>query len=94
MGKRHKINEVKCKQCGRCCIVFNNGVWEDCKYLIRYLRGEGINEKRTRCLIYQHRLYAIIGRGQYCNKREKVPSNFPDCPFNKPNWKIHPNYIK
>jgi hypothetical protein len=44
-------------------------------------------------MIYPHRLYAIIGKGQYCARREHLNWNYPGCPYNKPGQKIHPRFI-
>ena len=83
----------KCNQCGQCCIVLDNGIWQDCKYLIRYIDGEGSSAVKTRCAIYQHRLYAIVGKNQYCGKRIHFGYAMPNCPFNTPQEKTHPKYL-
>ena len=80
-----------CKRCGKCCLVFNptscnKGFFADCKWLIRYQDGT------TRCSIYAHRLGAKIGYEQYCQKREDVLQNWPDCPYNKIGYDTHPYY--
>lgn len=82
----------KCKRCGKCCIVWANGHWEDCRYLIKYVGASG-KGFTTHCSIYQHRLYAIIGIKQFCNKRDRTSYNIPGCPYNKEGQKTQENYI-
>lgn len=69
-------------------MVWNGNGWEDCKYLVRYMDGK----RPTRCLIYQHRLYALTGKNQMCVRRDNSKYNFPDCPFNKENQETHPKF--
>jgi len=82
---------AKCKRCGRCCIVFQGGdandprSWLPCKYLIQYIQGGSY------CFIYPHRIGAITGKGQGCIRRNAVPYDIPDCPFND-NKPLHPFY--
>jgi len=84
----------KCKQCGACCVVKNEkGEWVDCKFLVRYISG-GSRSVRSRCTIYQHRLYVITGHNQYCTRREHTQYAYPNCPFNDINDKMHPKYLK
>jgi hypothetical protein len=82
---------VSCKQCGKCCVVLYHSEWAYCPYLIRYVTHSSC-EPQTRCAIYKHRLYAIIGTKTVCLKREHNPFNYPGCPYNKPEWETHPKY--
>lgn len=66
--------------------------WVDCRYLIRYI-GSTQTPALARCSIYQHRLYAIIGNKQFCERRERIPYNFPGCPFNDARNKTHVKYL-
>lgn len=91
MQNKKKNSFPKCRQCGRCCIVWNGNEWIDCKYLIHYLPMD--KKPVTRCTIYQHRLYAIIGKNQYCGLISKSIFNHPDCPFNNDKKKTHPKYL-
>jgi uncharacterized cysteine cluster protein YcgN (CxxCxxCC family) len=88
MKKKDSQVKVKCKNCGQCCLVWDwlNDHYEPCKYLIRYVDGT------TRCMIYPHRIGAIIGYRQRCIQREKLPFNIPGCPYNKPGQEIHDAY--
>jgi hypothetical protein len=43
-------------------------------------------------MIYPHRTSAIVGDHQSCLKREYVAFNYPDCPYNKSEWKMHEKY--
>lgn len=91
--KGNKITPVpKCKQCGECCTILRNGVYEDCRFLIRYIKGASCTQ-RSRCSIYPHRLYAITGPHQYCFKRSHQNVNYPGCPFNKEGQKLHPKFL-
>jgi hypothetical protein len=95
MSHRTGSNEqIKCKMCGKCCVIFEHGVWSDCKYLIRYLPSS-TGQPETRCSIYPHRSYAIIGEHSCCvGKRERIALNYPGCPFNKSGQSLHRKYIK
>ena len=75
-----------CKRCAICCHYFDvQGVLKRCRYVVR-LRGG-----KTLCRIYNRRLGTVIGRTMregkildiMCCKRDKVPYNYPGCPFNK-----------
>ena len=90
MGKQRK-QIPKCKQCGLCCLVLTPNGYEDCKFLLHYLRGTSA-DKKTRCMIYQHRVYVINGNHQYCTLRDKLNINFPGCPYNKEGQEMHPKY--
>ena len=83
----------KCKQCGACCLILENGNYRDCKWLIRYIPGGSCTPK-TRCAIYKWRLQSITGPHQYCGKRERMSYNFPGCPYNKKEWTTHAKYKK
>lgn len=78
----------KCLRCGKCCKVYDlqQKIFVDCKYLIRYKDG------RTRCSVYPHRIGAINGISQECHKREDVHLNYPNCPYNNPDWPMHKHY--
>ena len=83
-----------CKQCGLCCVVKGqDGTYRWCKWLIFYAKGEGIKEPATRCAIYKHRTYSVIGNKQMCHPRESCGYAFPNCPYNKPGEPIHPKYL-
>ena len=85
---------LSCKQCGLCCVVLNrDGTYSWCKWLIFYVKGEGVHEPQTRCAIYKHRVYSIIGNKQYCHTRQSCGYSFPGCPLNKPQEPMHPKYI-
>jgi hypothetical protein len=45
-------------------------------------------------MIYQHRLYVIVGKNQFCGKRAHWGWAAPGCPFNDINEKMHPKYLK
>ena len=94
MSHKNKKKLVKCKMCGECCTVLGADGWIDCKYLIRYLPSESKTQPKTRCMVYHHRLYAIIGKKQYCTWRNNIPFNFLGCPFNRKEWSLHPKYLK
>jgi len=95
MSHRNKASSsakpIKCKRCGKCCIVWDGASWVDCKWLIRYLPLRGADV--CGCVIYKHRVYSIIGKSQYCNLRSRVPYDFPECPFNAGKG-LHPHYVK
>jgi len=77
-----------CHFCGKCCVVINNkGLPEPCKYLIHYA-GAG-----TRCMIYMHRIGAIIGKNQFCFKRENYPATIEGCPYNKEGLPPQSDYL-
>ena len=93
MGNNNQ--KVSCKQCGMCCVVRQlDGSYRPCKWLIYYVRGEGIHEPQTRCAIYKHRIYAVIGEKQFCHTRESGGYSYPGCPYNRPTEATHPKYIK
>ena len=72
------MTPVKCLRCGKCCKIKNTcGIWEDCKYLVRY--GGGL----TRCMIYHHRTDAIVGCKQVCVPRKMLPWDIEGCPYNE-----------
>jgi len=89
MLAKKKISQVKCKRCGRCCVVFDekNNSWKDCPYLVRYFDGT------TFCIIYRHRVGAIVGKNQICKKRVQIKYNYPGCPYNS-RYDLHPAYKK
>ena len=72
---------VKCLNCGRCCVVFNGLKWVNCKY-----------RKGKRCIIYYKRYNKDLGYGFKCIMRKDLHLNFPGCPYNKPEWNMHPAY--
>ena len=82
-----------CKQCGKCCIVFNQyfGRWENCRFLGYIPRAK--KNHQTYCKIYTTRLGQYLGWGHYCRLRRHLHYNIPGCPFNKPKQEIHPAYI-
>lgn len=91
MSHKHKTNSPpKCKQCGACCWILENGQYKDCRWLIRYI-GADKNQFTTRCAIYKHRLYSIIGKNQYCGLRNRQLYNYPGCPFNRDKQPMHPS---
>ena len=95
MNKLKLSGKVSCKQCGLCCIVRNKDYsYSYCKWLIFYVGGEGIHEPKTRCAIYKHRVYSVIGDKQYCHTREACGYSFPGCPYNKTSETMHPKYNK
>lgn len=77
--------KVKCKRCGKCCLVYLHGHFEDCHYLIRF-------KKTTRCRIYSSRIGKKVGKTEICMYRKDVNFDYPDCSYNtgKP---IHPQYL-
>jgi len=79
---------IVCKRCGFCCHFIVDGVRQKCKYLIRIPKTN-----RTYCKIYKDRnpnkrILADNKDGSFvtCNMRENVLVNFPDCPYNRPEW--------
>jgi len=97
MKKNHgsaNKQKIKCKQCGRCCIVWNpvKQQYEDCKYLVKYINMYPFGEELTRCTIYKHRIGAILGDGQVCVSRIDNQWNYPECPYNKEGQPLHPFY--
>ena len=83
-----KISKIRCHRCGKCCIVKIHGQWVDCSFLIKYM------DDKTRCMIYRHRVGAIVAPGQFCLSRVNVHFNYPDCAYNRHKWPLHPKYIK
>jgi hypothetical protein len=61
-----------CRRCGACC--------GECRYLVKHRGG------LTSCRIYRSRLGVLIRPSVRCGLREEVHKNFPDCPFNRPEW--------
>lgn len=74
---------MKCKRCGWCCGVYDEGIWRDCEHLNR---GGAI----TTCKVYANRIGKKVGKyGQVCGKRSTTIWDFPACEFNT-NKKLHP----
>ena len=86
MNRKKKNSAVKCKRCGRCCVVKIGNEWRACPYLLQYWDG------KTRCMIYPHRIGVIVAPKQDCDYRENRAYNIPGCPYNKPGQPIHENY--
>ena len=77
-----------CKRCGKCCLVFNwdTQQWQDCKHLIR------VDDGKTYCDIYDHRIGTDIGYGFVCLKPYEWFYNIPGCPYNIKGRPIHPAF--
>ena len=86
--------KIKCKQCGRCCIVWDpvTQEWGNCKYLVKYITLYPYDGEMSRCMIYKHRIGAILGDGQCCVSRIDNQWNYPECPYNKEGQPYHPFY--
>lgn len=80
---------TKCKNCGRCCIVYNyiKKEWVNCGYLSFDENGKSF------CKIYKKRIGKYLGYGFRCTYRKLLPYDIPNCPYNtsKP---IHPKYFR
>ena len=88
-NKHYPNLKVKCKRCGKCCVVYNfkKELWEDCKFLGKR------NDDTTFCYIYRYRLGKHLGFFTICIKRKDSEYDYPNCPYN--NGKdIHPAYKK
>lgn len=78
------MKEIKCTNCGKCCIIFDRKKqkWVICPY------RDPIEKK---CKIY-NRLGTQLRNGFICIGRKFIPYDFPDCPYNK-GFPTHPAYI-
>lgn len=82
-------NEPACNRCGLCCYLRNPKTKEvkKCRNLIKLKSG------KTLCRIYPTRLGKNMGKGKLgdmtfkCSLRENQHINYPDCRYNKKEWK-------
>jgi len=90
MAKKKKGIKDRCRRCGLCCLVYNfdKDKYQYCPYLLHY------KNKKTRCMIYSHRIGVINGYQQACTTRDKLTFNFPGCPYNRTNLDMHPHYTQ
>jgi len=81
-------DKIECNRCGKCCIVYDDveNNWKPCPYLLHYI------DDKTRCMIFPHRIGVWIGKEQLCIQRMRSPYNYPGCPYNEDNKKMHPAY--
>ena len=73
---------MKCLRCGQCCYFMDEkSIIRPC----RFLEQKGM---RTKCMIFDRRLGAVIYRYPgtnlvgVCLKRKDTPYDFPGCPLN------------
>ena len=70
-----------CLRCGACCFLVVDGVRSvPCKHLVRLSSG------KTLCRVYNQRIGLDLGCNNFCSFRVDLHENFPDCPFNRPEW--------
>lgn len=80
------MSEDKCLRCGRCCYYLKNKKLTRCRFLVKLPSG------RTLCRNYKKRVGTILGINDdgnqvICVPREFWPENYPNCPYNKDEWK-------
>lgn len=70
------MDEIVCKQCGRCCYFFVKDKIVKCGNLVLLKDG------KTRCRVYATRLGRPLSKDMRCAFRKDCPWNFKDCPYN------------
>jgi hypothetical protein len=80
MQQKNNLQSFKCKRCGRCCTLDDN---KPCDYLVVYRPIIKTGVGSSYCMIYKHRLGAILRTGQICTYRSDVKKKFPGCPYNE-----------
>ena len=81
--------DIKCQRCGKCCHLIIDSKLSNipCKFLL------SVGNNRFVCRIYnvENRIEKIIALGNKCQKRVDSHVNYPNCPYNKPEWGISIN---
>lgn len=80
------MNEDKCLRCGQCCYYMKNNKLNRCRFLVKLPSG------KTLCRNYKSHVGTVLcinddGNTVMCVPRIMWKVNYPNCPYNKDDWK-------